>query len=175
MLRRVLRKVKNVVKSVVFSTPQQAPTPAARPKPEQPMPTWMQPDAQDDGHHHNHSHSHEHSHGHEHNEHTEAADPQLEELDARVRESNLEVMVSETPNPNALKFTLSKKVAEQSFSASAGDTSNHEIANAILAIPGVASVFGVNDFVTVTKSAEVEDWETLYPSIERALHSLLSD
>ena len=142
------------------------------------MPTWMQPDAQDNGHHHNHSHSHshEHNHGHEHNDHTETeADPQLEEVDARVRESDLEVMVSETPNPNALKFTLSKRVAEQSFSASAGESSNHEIASAILAIPGVASVFGVNDFVTVTKSVEVEDWETLYPSIERALHSLLSD
>ena len=70
---------------------------------------------------------------------------------------------SPTPNPNAMKFTLDTSVPDDLEASSFGQ--------AILAIPGVASIFGVVDFVTVTRNAE-GDWDVIVPAVIEAAASL---
>ena len=79
-----------------------------------------------------------------------------------------------TPNPNAGKFTIGRTLVEgrsgktyDSPAAAAGVP----IAERLLAEPGVASVFMVADFVTVTKDAAA-DWKELAPRIVGALTRL---
>ena len=88
----------------------------------------------------------------------------------KASKSGISVDPQETPNPNAMKFTLSVKVAETgSFSFNAEDTDiEHAIAAAIVAVDGVVSVFGVNDFVTVSK-ADSADWNQLLPLVVDAI------
>ena len=66
---------------------------------------------------------------------------------------------SPTPNPNALRFTLDcpapDNVEQSPFGA------------AVLSVPGVVSVFGVNDFVTVTRAAD-GDWDSIVPAVQAA-------
>ena len=87
-----------------------------------------------------------------------------------AKASSIQVAAQETPNPNAMKFSLSITVAETgSFSFNATDKDiAHPIAAAVVAIEGVVSVFGVNDFITVSKTAE-SDWATLLPAVVDAI------
>ena len=91
---------------------------------------------------------------------------------AAPKKASISVDPQETPNPNAMKFALSVKVAETgSFSFNATDTEiEHPIAAAVVALDGVVSIFGVNDFVTVSK-AEDADWSTLIPAVVDAIKS----
>ena len=73
------------------------------------------------------------------------------------------IRVAQTPNPNAMKFTLDAPVPAD-FEAS-------EFGQALLAIPGVASVFGVADFVTVTKESGV-DWDAIVGAVVEAAAAL---
>ena len=84
----------------------------------------------------------------------------------------IQVEPMETPNPNAMKFTLNQTVAETgSFSFNAGDAEiAHPVAAAVLALDDVESVFGVNDFITVSKTASA-DWATLMPKVVEAIQS----
>ncbi len=88
----------------------------------------------------------------------------------KVDPPTVTVEAQETPNPNAMKFVLSVKVAETgSFSFNATDTDiEHPIAAAVVALEGVVSIFGVNDFVTISKSDDAE-WRTLLPIIVDAI------
>lgn len=71
------------------------------------------------------------------------------------------VIVSQTPNPNALKFTVSAMFdAPKSFAA--GKPTDDPVAGPLLAIPGVTSVFMSADFVTLTKSPEAF-WDEIVP------------
>ena len=65
-----------------------------------------------------------------------------------------------------MKFSLSVSVAETgSFSCTKQDTEiEHPIAAAVIAIDGVVSVFGVNDFLTVSKEASAS-WDDLIPAV----------
>ncbi|HEX8903384.1 MAG TPA: NifU N-terminal domain-containing protein, partial [Longimicrobiaceae bacterium] len=66
------------------------------------------------------------------------------------------VRFQETPNPNAGKFTVGRTLVEgrrgRTF-ASAAAAAGDPLAARLFAEPGVASVFVVADFVTVTKDA----------------------
>lgn len=70
---------------------------------------------------------------------------------------------SPTPNPNAMKFTLDATVP--------ADLEASDFGKALLAIPGVTSVFGVADFVTVTRQPEV-DWDLIVPHVLEAAAAL---
>ena len=85
-------------------------------------------------------------------------------------ESSVTVNPEVTPNPNAMKFTLNQTVCETgSFSFTVDEKPvEHAIAAAILEIAGVETVFGVNDFVTVTKQADVT-WDALIPDVVAAI------
>jgi Scaffold protein Nfu/NifU N terminal len=78
---------------------------------------------------------------------------------------------SPTPNPDAMKFTLDIALAE-GLSATPGDDVEDAFTRAVLAVEGVASVFGVNDFVTVTRVSGA-DWEPIVCAVEEAAATYL--
>jgi hypothetical protein len=70
---------------------------------------------------------------------------------------------STTPNPNAMKFTLDATWPEL-FDVSTPEAASTPFQRAVLGLPGVASVFGVNDFVTVTRVPGA-DWEPIVAGV----------
>jgi hypothetical protein len=79
------------------------------------------------------------------------------------------VTISNTPNPNALKFTVGADVGgPKTFVA--GREADDPTAAALLAIEGVASVFMSSDFVTLSKMPDAA-WETITPQAEQILDS----
>jgi hypothetical protein len=85
------------------------------------------------------------------------------------------VQFQATPNPNAGKFVLDRKVHEGSGSRSfhsAAQAAGDPLAEPLFALDGVASIFMVNDFVTVTKTADAA-WPALIPQVERAIRAAL--
>ena len=135
---------------------------------------------------HPHSHSHDHDHAHEH-DHEAVADPtdapvpatepvveepeNTNEPDSGVRPLT-QVYPSETPNPNAWKFTLDRKVLDGSsisFNAKS-EAQDHGLGRALFALAGVQSIFAVNDFITVTQDGS-RSWDELADQIIQAIQS----
>ncbi len=73
---------------------------------------------------------------------------------------------SPTPNPDALKFTLDVTLGTMINvpDAAGADT---EFSRAVFAAPGVSNLFGVNDFVTVTREPGAE-WEPIIAAVQEA-------
>jgi NFU1 iron-sulfur cluster scaffold homolog, mitochondrial len=71
-----------------------------------------------------------------------------------------------TPNPATLKFLPGRYVMGTSTAdfASAASAERSPLASALFDLPGVARVFLGGDFITVTKTDEV-DWQGLKPQI----------
>ena len=85
------------------------------------------------------------------------------------------VEFQQTPNPNAGKFTVNRKVAPVGTSRSyydAEEARQDPVARALMRLTGVRSIFMVDDFITVTKTP-VARWEELVPSIEEAIRKTL--
>ncbi|HEU5299641.1 MAG TPA: NifU N-terminal domain-containing protein [bacterium] len=79
------------------------------------------------------------------------------------------IQVQPTPNVNALKFVLDRKLTDgKSQTFRSGEDAVSPLARALLAIRGVVQVFFLNDFITVTRSPEVP-WETLADQVEEAI------
>jgi hypothetical protein len=85
------------------------------------------------------------------------------------------VTFSETPNPEAGKFTVGRTLVEgrrgrtvDSAAAAEGDP----VAARLLAEPGVRSIFIVADFVTVTREPGMA-WSDLAPRVKTALREVL--
>lgn len=74
---------------------------------------------------------------------------------------------SPTPNPDAMKFTLDVTLPEMLNVSSPEAAAGNPFAEAVLAIDGVASVFGVNDFVTITRKAGA-GWEPIVEAVKAA-------
>jgi 2-methylisocitrate lyase-like PEP mutase family enzyme len=72
-----------------------------------------------------------------------------------------------TPNPNAMKYTLDVRLPATINFANAEAASDHPFAAAVFAGGGVASLFGVNDFVTITRQPGV-DWDTITATVQAA-------
>ena len=77
------------------------------------------------------------------------------------------VVVHPTPNPNALKFEVGAHFAAPT-SYVAGRPAEHPAAAALLALPGVTSVFMSADFVTIAK-APAAFWDESTPAARRIL------
>ena len=79
---------------------------------------------------------------------------------------------SSTPNPDAMKFTLDTKL-EAMFNATSADAAagNPFVAD-VFAAGGVATVFGVNDFVTVTRQPGA-DWDPIIAAVHAAAEAHL--
>jgi hypothetical protein len=85
--------------------------------------------------------------------------------------SETSIRFQPTPNPNAGKFIADRKVVEGTSSKSfynVDDAADHPLAAALFELEGVASLFMVDDFVTVTKSADA-DWNTLIPKVQAVM------
>ena len=72
-----------------------------------------------------------------------------------------------SPNPNALRFGLDTTLPDTISFANAGEAAGDPFASAVFAAGGVASIFGVNDFVTVTREAGAE-WEPIVEAVQAA-------
>jgi hypothetical protein len=74
---------------------------------------------------------------------------------------------SPTPNPDALKFTLDTTLPGTFDVRNAAAAAGNPFAEAVFAVGGVAAVFGVNDFVTVTRTPGA-DWEPITAAVRAA-------
>lgn len=74
---------------------------------------------------------------------------------------------SPSPNPNAVRFQLDTTLPGTLSFNSAAEAAGHPFAQAVFAAPGVAAVFGVNDFVTVTR-APGADWGPIVEAVQAA-------
>lgn len=85
---------------------------------------------------------------------------------------SVEVTVSTTPNEHALKFTLNRKSIEEGYKTynNPEDAEENPVARAVFAHDGVASVFLMADFVTVTKKTEA-DWAALQGPVLEAIRN----
>jgi len=80
-----------------------------------------------------------------------------------------------TPNPNAGKFVVGRPVIEGDASRSyfsADQAASDPLAAALFEIDGVQSLFMVDDFVTVMKTADA-DWSTLVPRVTSTIEESL--
>jgi hypothetical protein len=74
---------------------------------------------------------------------------------------------SPTPNPDAMKFDLDVTLPETISFSTADEAAGNAFAAAVLGAGGVANVFGVNNFVTITREPGV-DWDELVPRVVEA-------
>lgn len=82
------------------------------------------------------------------------------------------ISVDPTPNENALKFTIDgRAIASGSATFKKETAANHPIAAAVLAIEGTASVFLLNDFITVQK-APTAHWSDIQSAVHAAIESV---
>ena len=72
-----------------------------------------------------------------------------------------------SPNPNALRFQLDVTLPDTVSFSSAAEAAGDPFAEAVFAAPGVASIFGVNDFVTVTRTPGA-DWDPIVSAVRAA-------
>ena len=86
----------------------------------------------------------------------------------------LDVRPEPTPNPNALRFALSASVLgdrPRSF-AKAEAAIGTPWAERLFALPGVVSLFGMRDFLPITKAPSA-DWNAIVPTAVAVLSSSL--
>jgi Scaffold protein Nfu/NifU N terminal len=74
---------------------------------------------------------------------------------------------SPTPNPDAMKFTLDTTLPERLDVTSPDAAVGMPFAEAVFAAGGVASIFGVNDFVTVRRQPGC-DWDPIVSAVVAA-------
>jgi hypothetical protein len=87
-----------------------------------------------------------------------------------------EVRFQPTPNPNAGKFIVNRTVVEGKSSRSfynREQASSDPMASALFGLDGVASIFMVDDFVTVTKE-QAADWSELIPRVIETMEQVLA-
>jgi hypothetical protein len=71
-----------------------------------------------------------------------------------------------------MKFTLDIKLAATLNISSAEAAVGQPFAEAVFAAGGVAAIFGVNDFVTITREADAP-WEPIVSAVQAAAAALL--
>ena len=74
---------------------------------------------------------------------------------------------SPTPNPDAMKFTLDTTLPGAINIKTPEAAKDNPFAAAIFSIEGVKSLFGINDFITVTRQPGVE-WGPIVAGVEKA-------
>lgn len=72
-----------------------------------------------------------------------------------------------SPNPNALRFQLDTTLDGTLSYNSPDEAAGHPFAEAVFAVEGVAAIFGVNDFVTVTRKPGAE-WDPIVAAVVAA-------
>ncbi|MRN52368.1 NifU N-terminal domain-containing protein [Paenibacillus monticola] len=85
----------------------------------------------------------------------------------------ISINIQNTPNPNSIKINTDQTIFEgpSSTSLKSGDATEHPLAIALLAIEGIDNIFGIRDFVTVSKTSDAE-WDTILPQVEKAFEEV---
>lgn len=83
------------------------------------------------------------------------------------------VNVEQTPNPNALKFSVGEPVGGPGTYVK-GAEPEEEFLTRLLGLDGVASIFFTADFVTISKSPE-GSWDAITPEATAILESHFGD
>ena len=87
---------------------------------------------------------------------------------------DIHIEITETPNPNACKYDLPRQISAKAFSFSSNNPpTDHALAEKILSFPEVSSIFGVGNFITITKTQD-STWETIHPKIEACLKTYIA-
>jgi hypothetical protein len=87
----------------------------------------------------------------------------------------LTVDVQPTPNINALKFVVNRRLTDgrsQTY-RSPQDAAASPLAASLLGIPGVVQVFVLNDFITLTR-APGADWGPIVDQADRLIREHLA-
>jgi len=82
------------------------------------------------------------------------------------------IEVQPTPNANAMKFVLSRRITEgrsQTF-RSPEEAAGSSLASALFAIPGGVQVFFLNNFITLTRTPEA-DWHEIISQAESLIRT----
>ena len=74
---------------------------------------------------------------------------------------------SPSPNPNALRFSLDTTLPDTLSINSEAEASGNPFAEAVFGAPGVKTIFGVNDFVTVNREPGA-DWDPIIAAVQAA-------
>jgi hypothetical protein len=77
-----------------------------------------------------------------------------------------------SPNPNALRFGLDVSLPDTMNVSDQAAATGNPFAEAVFAAPGVASIFGVNDFVTVSRRPGAE-WDPIIAAVQDAAERFL--
>ena len=83
------------------------------------------------------------------------------------------VNISQTPNPNALKYEVGASIDSPTTFVAGKDTDD-PMAAALLELPGVTSVFMMADFVTISKSPDAS-WDGIAMESKRILEEHFGD
>ena len=85
--------------------------------------------------------------------------------------SDISVYMDETPNPDSRKFILNREIVTQgSATIHRVEPGTPVLARMLLEIPGVKSLFFIQNFVTVTRDPGA-DWDHLTQAVGQALHA----
>jgi hypothetical protein len=79
---------------------------------------------------------------------------------------------STTPNPDAMKFTLDVTLPATFNATSVEAAAGNAFAEEVFATGDVVTVFGVNDFVTVTRR-QGADWDPIVAAVQAAAENHL--
>jgi hypothetical protein len=84
----------------------------------------------------------------------------------------INVQVSTSPNEHALKFTIGQPAVESGHKtyANAEEAEESPVAKILFTLEGVASVFLMADFITVTKKTDAS-WDTLQSAAVEAIQA----
>ena len=84
----------------------------------------------------------------------------------------IKVWTGPTPNPNALKFSLNRTVTEgrSKTYASPEAAEASPLAKSLFEVPGVKSLFFLNNFITVTRQPGA-DWAALSRQVEERIRA----
>jgi hypothetical protein len=88
-------------------------------------------------------------------------------------QESMPVTVEQTPNPNALKFSVGESVGGPGTFVKGSDPDEEFLAQ-ILELDGVASVFFTADFVTISKTPD-GSWDEIKPRATAILESRFGD
>ncbi|MFM7710613.1 MAG: NifU family protein [Ferruginibacter sp.] len=82
-----------------------------------------------------------------------------------------------TPNPETMKFVANKLLypGKSIDFPDAGSASASPLAQELFAFPFIRSVFIASNFVTLTKTAETDDWQDMIPTIKQFLKTYLEE
>jgi hypothetical protein len=86
----------------------------------------------------------------------------------------VQVQVRPTPNVNALKFVVNRRLTEgksRTFRAAA-EALDVPLARQLLEVPGVVQVFMLNDFITITREPAA-DWDAIAAKAEAIITTVL--